>query len=185
MEGCLNEVIKEVRGSEDKGITYLDRFYSKTIQRDNGCIEWIGYKNITGNKYGRFDFKKKKYLAHRLIWMHYNGDIPDKLEVRHTCHFPWCVNKDHLILGTHQDNMDDMVDAGRQGRKSVVIETDSGVYNFKSIGEAATWVGVGHRWFLKYLENNPDGKWLEKGIKSITVHDYKDNGHREHVRSKQ
>jgi hypothetical protein len=31
----------------------------------------------------------------------------------HTCHNPPCCNPGHIYPGTHQDNMDDMVQAGR------------------------------------------------------------------------
>ena len=48
--------------------------------------------------------------------MTYNGEITDGLVVRHTCDNRICVNPEHLEVGTHQDNMDDMVRRNRQAK---------------------------------------------------------------------
>lgn len=54
--------------------------------------------------------------AHRAMWVAFNGRIPDGKHVLHTCDVRCCVNPDHLFLGTHADNMRDMVRKGRHVR---------------------------------------------------------------------
>lgn len=55
----------------------------------------------------------------RAVWIEVHGD-PGPLEVRHTCNggsgASGCVNVRHLTLGTHAQNMGDMVDSGRSGK---------------------------------------------------------------------
>jgi hypothetical protein len=78
------------------------------------CIEFQGFKNKGG--YGRKRSGAKMYLAHRLAYCKAkNLDIKeiDGLVVMHTCDNPPCVNPEHLKLGTHQDNVDDMMKKGR------------------------------------------------------------------------
>lgn len=39
-------------------------------------------------------------------------------EVRHLCENNWCLNKNHLVVGTHKENMEDMMISGRCARGS-------------------------------------------------------------------
>lgn len=60
-----------------------------------------GYVNIS---LGR---KDERTTAHRFVYEHCNGPIPEGLQVRHKCDRRNCIQPKHLELGTHQDNMDD------------------------------------------------------------------------------
>jgi hypothetical protein len=77
------------------------------------CIEWEGYRERKG--YG----KRGNRYAHRMAWEEAHGPIPDGMCVCHTCDNPPCVNIEHLFLGTHADNMTDMVTKGRSQKGEV------------------------------------------------------------------
>lgn len=88
------------------------RFWSKVEKHGpDECWEWQAY---TGSKgYGTFKVDGKTLLAHRFSYEIVNGPIKGGLFVRHKCDNPRCVNPKHLELGTHADNMRDMVERGR------------------------------------------------------------------------
>jgi len=81
------------------------------------CWIWSGSTNRKG--YGSFGYgpKCKPIGAHRVSYLIFNGSIPDKLQVLHKCDTPSCINPKHLFLGTHQENMNDMVSKGRANRQ--------------------------------------------------------------------
>lgn len=67
-------------------------------------------------KYGHIKREGRTYLIHRFIYALSHKVSMDALEgyvVRHTCDNPRCINPQHLILGTTQDNVDDRVARGR------------------------------------------------------------------------
>ena len=97
----------------------VERFFSKVDIRDDDdeCWNWLCGKVSRG--YAQFYFDGGRMLAHQFSYEYFHQEkIPDENIVRHNCHNPSCVNPRHLELGTHQDNMDDMVREGRQGKQS-------------------------------------------------------------------
>jgi len=79
--------------------------------------------------------------------MHHKGQISDGLMVRHTCDVRNCVNPAHLILGTSEDNVRDMLERNPNGchRKFekddiLQIREDYKTMSYKEIAEK--W-GVG------------------------------------------
>jgi hypothetical protein len=91
--------------------------------------------------------------AHVYAWEIENGPVPDGMFVLHECDYPPCCRGDHLFLGTHQDNMDDMMGKGRQivGEEKPLakltegqireIRRDAGLYSDR---ELAAKYGVTH-----------------------------------------
>lgn len=99
-----------------RGGTDLERFWAN-VQKESECWRWVGGTNKTG--YGRMHWRGPNTLAHRISWVIHFGAIPEGLEILHKCSGggnPWCVNPFHLVLGTHSENMADMVSAGRSRR---------------------------------------------------------------------
>ncbi len=97
----------------------INRIYAKIIcDIKTHCWNWIGYLNKDG--YGRMCISNKQYMVHRVIYEKLCGPIPkDKPCVLHTCDNPKCCNPIHLYVGTHQDNMDDMI---KRNRSSIGIK---------------------------------------------------------------
>ena len=84
-----------------------------------GC--WLWTASLTNKGYGELMLRhtKRTELAHRLAYCIFCGPIPPGAHVRHKCDVPRCINPAHLEVGSHRDNMRDMMqrDRGRSGRR--------------------------------------------------------------------
>lgn len=76
------------------------------------CWEWLGNRNLTTN-YGRYTAHSKTESTHRLAYEFTFGPIPTGKFIRHRCDNPPCCNPNHLLIGTHADNMADKARRGR------------------------------------------------------------------------
>lgn len=92
--------------------TLKQRFFEKvSVKSKSECWPWVA--NTSPKGYGMIGSGKTKVGAHRVSWEIHKGSIPDGLQVLHKCDNPPCVNPRHLFLGTHGDNMRDMVEKHR------------------------------------------------------------------------
>lgn len=79
---------------------------------DAGCYTCIshapdkkGYPHTSKNG--------KRISVYRHIYEECFGEIPKEMLIRHTCDNRMCINLEHLIIGTYQDNMNDKMLRGR------------------------------------------------------------------------
>lgn len=93
--------------------TLEERFWAK-VDRTGGpdaCWEWRGARKPRG--YGNLVSSGRYTSSHRTAYELAHGPIPDGMCVMHRCDNPPCCNPGHLHLGTHADNMAEMVTRGR------------------------------------------------------------------------
>ena len=85
---------------------------------------WMWTASLVGRegmKYGQLYIgtlkgRRVRKAAHVVSWKIYNNmrRINENEEIMHSCDNPPCVNPHHLSKGTNKDNVDDMVQKGRQ-----------------------------------------------------------------------
>lgn len=97
----------------------IERWWSK-VDKSAGplaCWPWTGAMFNDG--YGQFKLKGVGPIqAHIIGWaIAHEGNLPEgKLELRHTCDNRRCVNLEHMLIGTDNDNKRDMVERGRSDK---------------------------------------------------------------------
>ncbi len=92
----------------------VDKFWNNDnfiYRPETGCLEWQRYLDFGG--YGKVQINGVPINCHRLAYFIYYQQDPGELLVRHICHNRICAHPLHLTLGTHWDNSQDMVNAGR------------------------------------------------------------------------
>ena len=94
------------------------------------CLSDQGYVKIT--------IKGKQTYGHRYMYEQKYGK-PNSEVLRHICDNRWCINPDHLIEGTHNDNVQDRVNRNRSakgiknGRAKLTEKDVIDIYNNNNI----------------------------------------------------
>lgn len=93
-------------------------FWAK-VEKTPTCWLW---KGSVSQGYGATYFRGHLTRAHRASWIMANGEIPKGKIACHKCDVPLCVNPDHIFIGTHKDNMQDMISKGRGAWQKKILD---------------------------------------------------------------
>jgi hypothetical protein len=140
---------------------------------ESGCWEWRGTRNVGG--YGVFVAAAlgiKRAMAHRIMYEHSIGPIPEGLILRHKCDNPPCVNPEHLIPGTQADNSRDMLERGRQRQPAVTADQVELAQAMAAQGatraDISAALGISERTLSRWLGRTPGrpsngtSRWAEQ-----------------------
>lgn len=87
------------------------------MQQATSCVQHTRYQDKDG--YGFCKVNGKTTRLHRQVYCQYNNVTLESIAgllVRHSCDNTRCINPEHLLIGTAQDNMDDKVLRDRQNK---------------------------------------------------------------------
>lgn len=119
------------RSESRKTIVMREFFYHHNPCRtEQAC--WIWPKYIDPDGYGTIIFDGLYFKVHRLSFEHYKGKIPKGMVVMHSCDQRACFNPNHLFLGTHRENMQDMARKSRLEQKSLESELAPGSWAWRN-----------------------------------------------------
>jgi hypothetical protein len=100
---------------------HVEDFYNRILIVDEGPNKGCWTFNAANDRdgYPYYNFNKKTTRAHRFSYIISNYDKEEKINIiRHTCNNPWCVNPNHLVNGSQQENINDKIKDNRQAKGS-------------------------------------------------------------------
>jgi len=94
----------------------MQRFWSK-VKKTKTC--WLWKASTRRDGYGQFKLNGKMVAAHRLSYTITFGNIPNNLQVLHSCDVRNCVKPAHFFLGDNNANIKDRMQKGRSKKLSI------------------------------------------------------------------
>ncbi len=91
------------------------RLLEKTIKLEDGC--WYCSCGGKDSRYGTISINDQSISNHVASYLVHKGEVPEGINVCHTCDYKRCINPEHLFLGTQQDNINDMISKGRKDNR--------------------------------------------------------------------
>ena len=109
-------ILRQPRGPLLPNGDYAPQAFWRRVRRTADCWEWLGSRSPERDYGSACKNPRQRLRAHRYAWELVNGPIQLGLFVLHTCDNRLCVRRDHLYLGTNDDNTEDMARRDRAPR---------------------------------------------------------------------
>lgn len=146
-----------------KMIPLAERAWAKVERRGpDECWPWRGAQGAGQRGHILRAGRGSAFVtAHRAIFEAVHGPVAEGLDVCHSCDNGLCCNPAHLFLGTHKENMLDMVRKERQPNRTLtwadvrLIRADTSGATFTSLGRQ---FGVSRVQIKNILANR---QWVE------------------------
>jgi HNH endonuclease len=131
----------------DRGLT-LEETFRRCMPEEPppAGVIWLWRGWIDPNGYGKLAHKGRSYWAHRVSYTIFRDPIPEGMFVLHSTDVGADVNPWNLRVGTHADNMNDMVSRGRSSRypllgteNGLARLTDDDVREIRALHAAGGW----------------------------------------------
>ena len=153
-------IIRKVSTTPEEKLCDLLAYTTNT----NGCCIWKGAVNSDG-----YAAMFNNVKVHRLVYLlakGYYGGLGTL--IRHSCDNPLCINPEHLLLGTHQENMNDKFVRNRQPRvvtKEIVFKVRELLKENMKQKDIALQLGIDARRVSDISVGlyNDAGKFVRKG----------------------